>query len=135
MAMKRYELRADIYKFVLGEQDPDSGSFPDATWDYENPRNVRATGGSVRTWQSIEKFLRQEQGSYVNESWIQLFMPFRPDLDDQIGGIKNKAGEIIYANEDGTATVFNVRGVFPQVDVNGKTIDYHVVCARVQIQP
>lgn len=133
--MKRYEMRADVYTFVLGEQDPDSGSFPESTWDYENPRNVRATGGSVRTWQSIEKFLRQEQGNYANESWIQLFTPFRPDLNARIGNIRNKAGEIIYAEEEGKPTVFDVRGVFPQVDVNGRTIDYQVVCARSQMQP
>ncbi|MFD8067923.1 hypothetical protein [Streptomyces parvulus] len=134
MAMKRYELTAEIYTYVPGEQDPDTGSFPQETWDYENPRIVRATGGSVRTWQSIEKFLRPDQGLYVNASWIQLFMPYRPSLLSLLGNVRNKAGEIIYAENDGSPTDFEVNGVFPQIDMNGKTIDYQVACVRRQIQ-
>ncbi|WP_147286303.1 hypothetical protein [Streptomyces parvulus] len=136
--MKRYELRAEIYTYHIGEQDPDSGGFPDATWDYDNPRYVRATGGSARTWESIEQWLPDRKGfgsTYYNENWIQLFTPYRPLLSARVGNIKNKAGEVIYAESDGKATIFDIRGVFPQVDVNGKTIDYHVVCARSSLQP
>lgn len=137
MAMKRYELRADVYKWYLGEQDPDSGNF-ESYWDYENPTIVRATGGSARTWESIEKWLPDKSGvgsSYYNENWIQLFTPYRPLLTARFGNIRNKAGELIYAESDGSSSIFDVRGVFPQVDLNGKTIDYHVVCARSSLQP
>ena len=133
--MKRYELRADFYGYVQGEQDPDSGGFPEQTWDYDNPTVVRATGGSVRTWQSIEKFLPVKEGAYANENWVQLFTPYRPTLNARVGNIRNKAGEVIYTETDGKPSIFDVRGVFPQVDVNGKTIDYQVVCARSSVQP
>ncbi|MFJ8857250.1 hypothetical protein ACIRD8_02345 [Streptomyces sp. NPDC102451] len=134
--MKRYEMRADIYTQYFGEQN-ESGSIP-VYWDYENPRGVRATGGSARTWQSIEQWLPDRKGfgsSYYNENWIQLFMPYRPLLTARVGNIRNKAGEILYAESDGKPTIFDIRGVFPQIDLNGKTIDYQVVAARSSLQP
>ncbi|MFF7555538.1 hypothetical protein ACFZA9_21930 [Streptomyces olivaceus] len=132
--MKRYELRADVYKWYLGEQS-ESGSF-ESYFDYENPTIIKATGGSVRTWQSIEKMIPTKQGNsaYQNDNWIQLFTPFRPGLREQVGNVRNKEGEVIYKEVDGSPSTFGILGVFPHVDLNGRTIDYQVVCARSQVQ-
>lgn len=129
MAMKRYELKADVYLYHFDGQDPESGQF-EFHWDYENPVVVRATGGSIKPYDSLETFGKQ----YQNNQMIELFMPYRPTLREKVGRVRNKTGEVQFIETDGTPSIFEVMGVFPQVDMNGKTIDYRVICTRGDIQ-
>ncbi|MDX2578049.1 hypothetical protein PV332_21575 [Streptomyces scabiei] len=128
--MKRYELLADVYAYFPGVQDPDTGSWVGAGWDYENPRVVKATGGSIKPYDSLETFGAQ----YKDEQMVQLFMPNRPTLREQVGRIRNKAGEVQFVEIDGSPTTFSIFGVFPQSDANGKTVDYRVICVRTAVQ-
>jgi len=128
-AAKRYELRAEVYTYKFLGQDPDSGS-PIFDWDTDNPEVVKATGGSVKPYQTLEDF----GADYKNSQMIALFMPYRPTLRDRVGKVKNRAGEVLFKEVNGDPTVFDVYGVFPQIDSNGRTIDYQVICVRGAIQ-
>lgn len=127
--MKRYEVRADVYQYHNDGQDPETGDFI-TYWDTENPVVVKATGGSIKPFDSLESFGTQ----YKDAQMVQLFMPYRPSLRDRIGRIRNKSGEVQFLEVDGTPTTFDVYGVFPQDDMNGKTIDYRVILVRGSVQ-
>ncbi|MET8270181.1 hypothetical protein [Streptomyces sp. NPDC005096] len=129
MAMKRYELRVDIYQYHNDGQDPETGDMLEY-WDTENPVVTKATGGSVKPYDSIESFDK----TYKDAQMVQLFMPYRPTLRERLGRIRNKAGEVLFVEVDGAPTTFDVFGVFPQYDMNGKTIDYKVICVRGTVQ-
>lgn len=129
MAMKRYELRADVYTYHFDGQDPDTGS-PLFHWDYENPVVTKATGGSIKPYDSLESF----GTTYKDNQMVQLFMPYRPTLREKVGRLRNKSGEVQFVEVDGTPTTFDVFGVFPQDDMNGKTIDYRVILVRGSVQ-
>lgn len=129
MAMKRYELLADVYQYHFDGQDPDTGDFL-FHWDYENPVVSKATGGSIKPYDSLESFGAQ----YRNYQMVQLFMPYRPSLRDKMGRIRNKSGEVQFLEVNGEPTTFEVFGVFPQDDMNGKTVDYRVILVRGSVQ-
>ncbi|MFF7496318.1 hypothetical protein [Streptomyces rubiginosohelvolus] len=127
--MKRYELLVDIYQYHYDGQDPDSGGML-YHYDYENPVVTKATGGSIKPFESLESFGPQ----YRNAQMVQLYMPYRPSLRDRLGRIRNKAGEVQFIEPDGDSTEFEIFGVFPQEDMNGRTVDYRVICMRGTIQ-
>ncbi|MFC9001103.1 hypothetical protein ACFT7U_36130 [Streptomyces rochei] len=129
MAMKRYELLTDVYQYHFDGQDPDTGSMR-FHWDYENPVVTKATGGSIKPFDSLESF-----GSvYKYSQMVQLYMPYRPSLRDKVGRIRDKEGNVQFLEETGEPTTFEIFGVFPQDDMNGKTVDYRVICVRGAVQ-
>jgi len=65
---------------------------------------------------------------------VQLFMPYRPSLRDKVGRIRDKKGNVQFLETTGDPTIFEIYGVFPQVDMNGKTVDYRVICIRGSVQ-
>jgi hypothetical protein len=129
MAMKRYELLADVYTYVFDGQDPESGQF-EFHWEYDNPVVTKATGGSIKPFDSLESFGK----TYQNAQMVQLFMPYRPSLRDKVGRIRDKKGNVQFLETTGDHTIFEIFGVFPQVDMNGKTVDYRVICIRGSVQ-
>ncbi|WP_432129803.1 hypothetical protein [Streptomyces tendae] len=127
--MKRYELKADVYQYYYDGQDPETGQML-FHWDYDNPVVTKATGGNIKPFESLESFGAQ----YKNAQMIQLFMPYRPSLRDKVGRVRDKAGAVQFIETNGSPTTFEIQGVFPQVDMNGRTTDYRVICIRGTVQ-
>jgi len=127
MAMKRYELRAEFYT-ATWTQDPDSGGF-EYVYDYDNPTRIKCTGGSVRPWQSIQDFGKE----YQYKDYVELFSPTEIPLIGRVGKVKNKAGEVLWREDDGRDTLFDVFGCFPVNDLNGRPKDFRILLARVGV--
>ncbi|NJP70684.1 hypothetical protein [Streptomyces sp. C1-2] len=126
-AFKRYELRAEFYRAEY-VQNPDSGSF-EWVYDYDNPEYIRCTGGSVRPWGSIQDFADE----YRYKDYLELFSPTEVTLSGRIGKVSNKNGNVLWREDDGTPTTFDVFGCFPVNDANGRTIDYRILVARSEV--
>lgn len=126
--MKRYELRADFYdaSFV---QNPDSGSF-EWVYDYDNPAVIKCTGNSVRPWGSIQDF----GAEYQYQDYLQLFTPTELPLRGRLGRVRNKAGDVLWSEDSGDPTIFDVFGCFPENDANGRTVDFKILLARGVVQ-
>ncbi|MEQ6021309.1 hypothetical protein SOM70_01830 [Streptomyces salinarius] len=122
--MKRYELRAEVYRATT-YQDPDSGNIV-YTYDYNNPEVIKVTGGSVRPWGSIQDFGKV----YQYQDYLQLFSPTEVPLDARIGRVRNKAGDVLWTEDSGQATLFDVYGCFPENDLRGNAIDFRILLAR-----
>lgn len=127
MAMKRYELRAEFYT-ATWEQNPDSGAF-EYVYHYDDPVYIRCTGGSVRPWGSIQDF----GSEYQYKDYLQLFTPNELPLIGRVGKVSNKSGDVLWREDDGTATLFDVFGCFPANDANGRTIDFRILLARAEV--
>ncbi|WP_405538112.1 hypothetical protein OG787_36425 [Streptomyces sp. NBC_00075] len=125
--MKRYELRAEVY-IAAWTQDPDSGSLV-YQYDYEHPTHIKCTGNSVRPWGSVQDF----GATYRYQDYLQLFTPTEVPLVGRIGKVKNRAGEVLWREDDGSATLFDVFGCFPENDASGRTVDYKVLLARAVV--
>ncbi|WP_328496781.1 hypothetical protein OHS59_31785 [Streptomyces sp. NBC_00414] len=122
--MKRYELVVDIYKYVFDGQN-EAGGFL-FHYEYENPVTTKATGGSIKPFDSLESF----GAIYKEQQMVELYMPYRPSLRDKLGRIRNKTGEVQFVEPDNDSMEFEIFGIFPQVDMNGRTVDYRVICKR-----
>jgi len=125
--MKRYELRAECYT-ATWTQDPDSGDFH-YVYGYDNPTRIKCTGGSVRPWQSIQDFDK----TYQYKDYVELFSPTEIPLIGRVGKVKNKAGEVLWREDDGRDTLFDVFGCFPVNDLNGRPTDFRILLARVGV--
>ncbi|MGY4959886.1 hypothetical protein [Streptomyces sp. 900105245] len=126
--MKRYELRAEVYRAV-SYQDPDSGAIIN-TYDYANPEVIKVTGGSVRPWGSIQDFGKD----YQYRDYLQLFSPTEIPLDARIGRIRNKAGDVLWQEDNGNPTLFDVFGCFPENDPRGTAVDFRILLSRTEVQ-
>jgi hypothetical protein len=126
--MKRYELRAEVYRAIT-YQDPDSGNIVH-TYDYANPEVIKVTGGSVRPWGSIQDFGQD----YRYQDYLQLFSPTEIALDARVGRIRNKRGELLWTEDNGNATLFDVFGCFPENDLRGNGIDFRLLLSRTEVQ-
>lgn len=125
--MKRYELRAEVYPHSFHQNE--GGGIVDF-WDYENPIIIKATGGSVRPWDSIEKF----QGQYEYGMYLELYTPTLFSVRSRVGKVSNRDKSVYWSEIDGGATTFNVYGVFPNLDAYGNLVDYQVILKRGDIQ-
>jgi hypothetical protein len=127
MAMKRYELRADLY-YSTFEQNPDSGAF-ETIWHWDDPRVIKATGRSVRPWGSVEDFGE----GYKYQDYLQLFVPEQVPLTGRVSNVRTKNGDIIWMDDKGKPTLFDIYGCFPEKDGNGRVVDYKVLLARAGV--
>lgn len=126
--MKRYELRAEVYR-ATWVQDPESGALV-PSWDYANPEVIKVTGGSVRPWGSIQDFGEV----YQHMDYLQLFSPTEIPLDARIGRIRNKNGDVLWKEDNGNPTLFDVYGCFPENDLRGTAVDFRILAARAEVQ-
>ena len=126
--MKRYELRAEVYR-ATWVQNPDSGAL-EPSWDYANPEVIKVTGGSVRPWGSIQDFGEQ----YQYQDYLQLFSPTEIRLDARIGRIRNKNGDVLWREDNGSPTLFDVYGCFPENDLRGNAVDFRILASRAEVQ-
>ncbi|MGW3929986.1 hypothetical protein ACWECC_18060 [Streptomyces microflavus] len=125
--MKRYELRAEVYPYSFYQNE--SGTIVEV-WDYENPVYIKATGGSVRPWDSIEKF----QGQYEYGTYLELYTPTEVSVRERVGKVSNRDKSVYWAEIDGEPTTFNVYGCFPNLDAYGNLVDYQVILKRGDVQ-
>lgn len=127
MAMKRYELRAEVYT-ATWIQNPDTGALV-YDYDYNSPTVIKCTGGSVRPWQSVQDF----GDIYRYRDYVELFSPTAVPLEGRIGRVENKAGDVLWKYDSGQDTLFDVFGCFPVNDLNGRTTDYRILLSRVVV--
>ena len=127
--MKRYELTAEVYTEATS-QDPDSGSIV-RTWDYAHPEYITCKARSVRPWGSVEDF----GAAYNHKEYLEVYTPNAVPLARRIGRIRNRLGDLMWTNDSGAATVFNVSGCSPSIDSNGRSVDYVVLLELFSPQP
>ena len=48
--------------------------------------------------------------------------------------MRNKAGDVLWDEDDGKPTLFSVFGCFPEKDANGRIVDYRVLLSRSEVQ-
>jgi len=120
-----YTHTADIY--TMSEVSNKRTGQKQKTWSLDRtvPCSARPTTSTGRAGASGENFTRM----YEAYSYVRIKTAERVDLSSKITNIQSE-GNVMWTEDDGEPTVFEVTGITPVMDVFSTLIGYEVLCNR-----
>lgn len=120
-----YSHTADIY--TVTETNNKQTGQKIRTWTYSdsiecNAKPVNTTGKSLAAGEVFAKL-------YEAYSYIRIKTPVRVDISSKITNIKSD-DNVMWMEDDGEPTVFEVSGVVPVMDIFNSLMGYELLCNR-----
>lgn len=132
LAMSSYNMTMDVARETI-TQNADTGQVERSWSTYLRtvPCTVRGLGnlrgkqtGSAQEWANVFKeynFIRIKTGTKVNSN-------------DRIINVRDSDGNIVWTEDSGSTTVFDVVGVSPSIDPFGHLWEYEIFANRATVQ-
>ena len=80
--------------------------------------------GSAQEWKNV----------FTDYNFLRIKTQERPKTSDRIVNIRDAAGDIIWVEDDGNTTIFEVVGVSPSMDPFGQFWEYEIFANRASVQ-